>query len=624
MANQSISASLKTLLLVTLGALWSGTVSVFMGPWLFDYREESLGRPLIYEEAVRIFILTTLALFLVGWFALIIRRLTFGRLLPWLVTVAGCIMILAVCQFDSQNALHTEDSWIRYTTAGFLFLTSILASLVARYYHLNPGSIWQLRWMWWFMAFGFAFLACDELLQIHETLGAIVENRFQLDHIFTDLITFGYATAAILFMVYFLYIALREYVAQHVQFLQLFCFGVLAFFVSQVFDTFDFWAHEKLVRLAVHYSTIPDFFFSDLWYTFWSPRHLLNAVEEVLENLAAILFCVGVLLILLEKNRTGISKIVLLAFPKSAVVLGLILAIGSLATIIFAMSSSRISSPALGVTATQVVGATDGLFHTDGLFFHHKWGLLVANEGKGNILIINEGKVRELPDPNHLLTDTDALTATDEAVYVSSPSQHKVFRYTQDSGWSPFIERENGKAKPEGLVAVGSNLYILDESHHKIYAVDIETRKIAAMRLEDSRWDTPEGIAYHPGLGELLITDDTNGYVIAVKFGLPPRIFVSRRQGLQNPEEIVVANDGRVFLTDNGRREIIEFDHDGRLLRRIRFHRMYGYLTGIAIVPQENAEDLYVVSSDGFGSTSFMPSTIWKIPLSKSPAMSKR
>jgi len=52
-------------------------VSVFMGPWVFDYREESLGRPLMYEGAVRIFILTTLALFLVGWLALIHSSVNF-------------------------------------------------------------------------------------------------------------------------------------------------------------------------------------------------------------------------------------------------------------------------------------------------------------------------------------------------------------------------------------------------------------------------------------------------------------------------------------------------------------------------------------------------------------------
>jgi len=622
--NKNISTMLRTFLLVLLGALWSGTVAVFMSPWLFDYREESLGRPLMYEGAVRIFILTTLALFLAGWFALIIRRLTLGRLLPWLFMATGSIMIFAVCQFDSQNALYTEDSWIRYTTAGFLFLTSILASLVTRYYYLNSDSIWQLRWMWGFMALAFVFLACDELLEIHEKLGAIIEQRFQLDHVFTDLITFGYATAGILFMGYFLFIALREYASQHVQFLQLFCVGVLAFFVSQVFDTFDFWGHEKLIRLGVHYSTFPDFFFSDLWYTLWSPKHVLNAVEEVLENLAAILFCVGVLLLLLEKNRTGSSKVVLLAFPKSAVVLGLTLAIASLTAIIFAVPSSRILSPALGVTASQVAGATDGLFHTDGLFFHHKWGLLVANEGKGNILIVNEGTVRELPDPSRLLTDTDAVTATDEAVYVSSPSQHKVFRYTHDSGWSPFIGHENAKAEPEGLVAVGSKLYILDERHHKIYAVDTDNRKIAVMSLEDPRWNTPEGIAYNPGLDELLITDDMSGYIIAVNFGLPPRIFASPHNGLQNPEEITVSKDGHVFVTDSGRREVIKFDSDGNVLGRIKFHRMYGYLTGIAVLSDEKEESLYVVSSDGFGSKSFMPSTIWKIPISQSTTVPTR
>ena len=51
---------------------------------------------------------------------------------------------------------------------------------------------------------------------------------------------------------------------------------------------------------------------------------------------------------------------------------------------------------------------------------------------------------------------------------------------------------------------------------------------------------------------------------------------------------------------------------------------MYGYLTGIAVLSDEKEESLYVVSSDGFGSKSFMPSTIWKIPISQSSTVPKR
>jgi hypothetical protein len=40
---------------------------------------------------------------------------------------------------------------------------------------------------------------------------------------------------------------------------------------------------------------------------------------------------------------------------------------------------------------------------------------------------------------------------------------------------------------------------------------------------------------------------------------------------------------------------------------------MYGYVVGVAIVPTETGEMLYVVNSDGYGSESFVPSTVWEV-----------
>jgi hypothetical protein len=82
-----------------------------------------------------------------------------------------------------------------------------------------------------------------------------------------------------------------------------------------------------------------------------------------------------------------------------------------------------------------------------------------------------------------------------------------------------------------------------------------------------------------------------------------------------NPEDIAVEDDGRVFVTDTGRREVIEFAPDGSVKNRIRFRRMYGYVVGVAIVPGEAGEKMYVVNSDGYGSESFVPSTVWELVL---------
>ena len=51
--------------------------------------------------------------------------------------------------------------------------------------------------------------------------------------------------------------------------------------------------------------------------------------------------------------------------------------IGSVALTVLAAPSFRPTSPALNTHATQILSAGDGLFHTDGLFYHERWGLLM-------------------------------------------------------------------------------------------------------------------------------------------------------------------------------------------------------------------------------------------------------
>ena len=426
-----------------------------------------------------------------------------------------------------------------------------------------------------------------------------------------------YLTAGILLLTGLLAVRMlwRRYVPKSSSFLQLWLVGVLLLCVALIADAMMPWAHERLTAFGVARSADEGFVFSDYWYPLWSPERLLPDVRAVLECLASALVLSGVLVVFVEMRYSQLAEARIDARPRVALLAVVMLA---LVTVVFfalaAVRSSRLSSPAIGVRATPVITAADGLFHTDMVFYHPAWGLLVANEGRGNVLQYYEGRIRALPDPHGLVEDTDAVTATDDAVFVSIPRRREIYHYTEDGGWSIFVNFE-GRGKPEGIVVVDSVMYAVDEKYRRIYAIDMITRGVKQMVLEDARLDKPEGIAWHPGTKELLITDEDTGHIWAVTFGDTLRVFASPEDGLMNPEDIAVTDDGRVFVTDTGRREVIEFAADGTISKRIRFRRMYGDVVGIAIVPADAGEMLYVVTSDGYGSESFIPSTLWKLSL---------
>lgn len=83
----------------------------------------------------------------------------------------------------------------------------------------------------------------------------------------------------------------------------------------------------------------------------------------------------------------------------------------------------------------------------------------------------------------------------------------------------------------------------------------------------------------------------------------------SRKDGLVNPEGITVGSKGSIFVTDNGARAIFRI-RDGKVEKVISFSDNYGDLQGIAI---KDGNEIYVITSDGYGSQSFMPSFLIKI-----------
>ena len=260
------------------------------------------------------------------------------------------------------------------------------------------------------------------------------------------------------------------------------------------------------------------------------------------------------LVVFAEMRHAQIAEEQIKARPRVALMAAVMLALVTVAFVALAVvRSSRVSSPALGVHATPAITAADGLFHTDLVFYHPAWGLLIANEGRGNVLQYHEGRVRALPDPRNLVEDTDAVTATADAVFVSTPGSREIYHYTEDGGWWAFVNFGGGK--PEGIVAVDSVLYAVDEHYRRIYEIDMITRGITRMALNGSSVQKPEGVAWYPRTNELLVTDEDTGHIWAVTFG-PGGVF-SRMPTLialhPDPAERRVVPGARILDADPAR-----------------------------------------------------------------------
>jgi hypothetical protein len=96
------------------------------------------------------------------------------------VTVAGCTLVYIILamflvpldepreyQFVSEDGAITALSAIFLASASAFSLSTMTVLILKRDLH---------KWVWLVLAFGFAFLAFDELLQFHERVGSLVER----------------------------------------------------------------------------------------------------------------------------------------------------------------------------------------------------------------------------------------------------------------------------------------------------------------------------------------------------------------------------------------------------------------------------------------------------------------
>ncbi len=576
-------------------------------PAVLNFVEQLGHKGLSYEMAMRVYLFFVYAL-CVGVCGLwTLRRGMAVHRVVLSFFVFTLFSVLVVFIGDRHHIVMEEWSWIRYPSAAMLYLAGALAFYLGYLVLKKTGSRKELLFL---IPGGIAllFAGTDELAQIHEYLGRFIHTSKEISG-GNDLITIGYAIAIFIVLVTVARVCMRECAKRSHLLWPTLILGVSAFTVSVLFDTFDIIFKKKIHTLATILASDPFHIFQDQWYLVYHPRIFFNSVEEVLELTAATAFCAAFFITIQSfqsQDRIAKPKV----FPRM-----FLNAIGgvAVAVVIFLFFTSLPSTQGSSVLSqgsgtAQVIGSeSDGLYHADDLVFNRNWGVLLANEGGQNVYQFKDGRLRRLPDKGHQLHDMDSITATDSAVFVSDGSAGIIYQFDGKNEWKALWTRKDGLVHPEALVSHDGALYVLDMIKGKAALVRLKKgEKPVIWYPEHVDWRAPEGIKYDEKRKRFLVTDDETGAVFEVDFGKS----IHKIASFQNAEELVVAPDGSILVTDNGNATVWRILPDNRVTALLRLKRPYRDLQGITLDSDGN---LFLVTSDDVESASFMPSYLFRI-----------
>ncbi len=605
-----MKSAFKTLLTFSLLFFVSLFIVAFLVPSLYDFVESSTTTSLPYEGALRLFFLGVWFFMLVCAAHWIFRRGDRRHWFIFSILTAACIPLAIIFFLDSSHRLLEEYSWIRYSTAGSLVLASLNSLILAVLYIKEGPAKRSLVFLWLLFCAAFGFGAVDELYEVHEAIGRFLEGKTSfLGNATTDYVTLGYAVVALVVISFCFRIFMREYCGRSTLFFNTLFMGGVVYFASTFLDTFDVIFEKKLRSLAKLFSQDIHFVFLDPWYVLWAPHNFLNGLEEVFEFLAATLFFVAALILFFEKrflefahHQSGMT----IKKNRNIQVTGVVIAVCVIFSFLSAIRSAS-ATPLVDerISIAQVANHTDSLRHTDDLFFHPSWGVVIANEGRGTVLQYKDDTVEVLPDPKKAVSDTDSVGASRDAIYAADGSHGMLFSYTTQDGWKKKFDKDNGLEKPEAFVVHDGVFYILDESKKTITKIPKDGPSVI-WKPEHSLWKTPEGIDYDKKTDTLIVTDDTSGAVFRIQFKKSVTLIAK----FKNPEDITVLADGRILLTDNGWGAVFLINPDDSIKKLIQFKRPYRDLQGIAV---DEKNRIYVVTADGFDYVSFMPSFLFRI-----------
>lgn len=615
----------KKITLFLLMLIVSSFLAAWTIPFLISLIENAAGRALSYEVLMRAYIG-------IGFFLIVFTTATIvlwcRRLLWWryaLLSLGGALgAVCFVFIFDQKWSLTEEYSWIRYPTALALFVAGDFLIWTARIQAMELKQKTAFR----LLGAGLFFAGVDELYLIHEFIGGRLQTLFKLPDFTTDLVTAGYGLIGLAVLI-FIFQALRLLPAtpRLRLFFQIYFFGIFLFILATAFDSINGFLFDWLNRFT-DMLALRGHEFSDAWYIIWRPKEFLNGWEEALELTAAFFFAFGAYLMLAKdswfvEEKAGLNKKIIIAA-------GVIIVAGIIVSSSFTWRLKTDTPLFSNEKVTKIASLSEGLFHTDDLDFNPQWGVVVANESepkrrrsftapgvftyRDNILFRLPDRQAGLPDSNGLLRDVDSVFANDKAIYVSDSSQGKIFIYSCDKklicAWSAAPKKENFPKHPEALtVDEKGTITVVDEGDSSISRIKKDGNAVVE-KPDHPLFQKPEGITWHAGLKKFLITDDTTGAIFTYEPGQPLEIFADTQDGLRYPEDIAVGPNGEVIVSDNGRREIIIFNIQGRVLQRLRFRPLYRDLQGITV---DSSGNLFIVTANAFDNASFIPSVLWKI-----------
>lgn len=554
-------------------------VDFLFAPAVINFTGKVTGYGATIETVVRsCFLLFFFQLLLVILFYLFVRPVAELRLrLILYFLFAESLILCVIWAFDApQNYFRSESSAMTYFSSVVLILvaTGAFVNLFFLWFRNQAGK--AVRIFWGLLAAAFLFAALDEFFKIHEAIADItnVPNWGQ------DLLTASYAAGGIFVLALFYKTFRHTLFNWQNYFPRLLVAGILTLGLSSFFDTFDRGFHHFFGR-------------------YYDVNHLCNSLEELLEFTAACAFCCACLINLLEsedhrllKQLENRARVFLPSWKRKAGFAGLVLltTAGLLGIKQSCSEPDGIISRLPGCRISLFADMTDDLFLPDGLFFHPDLGLVVCNEGTGELLVFDhDGQSRVFVDVRSNLISPEGLAFTSNSIFVSDDSKGKISSYTLDGNWLGEVYSE-GLISPEGLaVDDQSRLYIADEGLSMILRQTGTHREILASSLDGLI--TPEEMVFDQA-GNLYITDEGAQSIFKRSPDGKFVRFADNSTGLVCPEGIVIHNN-MIYVTEDRTGCVFRFAPDGTGQVLIRFGRNYSRISGIAF---DDRDCLYLVA----------------------------
>jgi sugar lactone lactonase YvrE len=550
-------------------------VSGLFAPALIDYIETTTGIFATVELVFRVYsALFSIQLFLVVFFFLFVRPVLGlrQRLLLYFLLVESFILCSIFIFDDLESQLRSEESSLTFFSSMVLMLCAVGAFLNLLILKIKGHARSVSRVFWGFLALGFLVAALEEFFSIGEMLVSMPNWSKGL------LVVAGF-------------------------------FGVLAAFYKEFRHDLFTWknyffrllaAGIMVLGIAIFLDAV-DHVFDHFLGRYYDVRHLCDSLEALMEFTAACLFCCACFTAvfeaeggqILEKSESRLKRPRSCGYHKAGFAGMVLLLLAGLLGIkfIYGVPNDMIMKNK-GCLVTLFAGLDDGLKGPDGLFFHADYGLIVCNEGSGELLVLDgDGQSRVLVNAHSGLISPEGLAVGANGIFVSDDSKDRVVKY-QKGGNGPIEVFSAFQGSPEGL-AIDSQgrLYIADEKHSMVVRLVDGQYEILASSLDGLM--TPEEMAFDKK-DNLYVTDEEAHSIFKIsRDGIITR-FADESSGLICPEAIAVHGD-MIYVTDELAGNVFRFGLDGSGDNFLRFGENFRRISGITF---DDRGFLYLIVRD--------------------------